>query len=202
VDKRGWLGFKIPQLVDFGGGASSGTLLYIKAKEMLYRTLKNPDTVFDQTVTQKENAREWLNAIALQRSKAYMVVGLEELKDAQFFKARAVKGEGGVWMAIPIDSIPLQLGGQFSRNATALATSSVNGIFGIEVREITLHEKTHDDPKLSTKVSWRFSYERIKGEQDDEGRKLYAELGQGPSMATLEELHANLEMEEDEDNEK
>jgi hypothetical protein len=199
VDKRGWLGLKVPRLIEIGGGGDSGRLLCIKAEEMRYRTLKDPDTVFKKTLEHSEEARKWMSEMKLNGQRAHMVIGLSELKNAQFFKAKLTKGDGGAYVTIPVDNIPVQLGGRFSQNAAALANSTVNGVFGIEVREIALETGNKGDAKLSNKLSWKFSYERVKGEQDEEDLRLYAELANAPSTEILEEFHAHLESEDEGD---
>jgi hypothetical protein len=65
VDKRGWLGLKVPRLIEIGGGGDSGRLLRIKAEEMRYRTLRDPDTVFKKTLEHSEEARKWMNEMKL-----------------------------------------------------------------------------------------------------------------------------------------
>lgn len=61
-------------------------------------------------------------------------------------------------------------------------------MFSIEVREIALKTAKTGDAKLSTKLSWKFSYKRVKGDQDEEDLRLYAELGDVPSIEILEEF--------------
>lgn len=201
VDKRGWLGIKVPKLFELAGSGDSSRFLGVKAEEMRYRVLKDPDAVFKKTIQNSESAREWLSEMKLNGQRAHMVIGLEELKNADFFKIKSAKGEGGAYVAVPVDNIPVQLGGKFSRSAAAVAHSKVNGVFGIEVREVNLKTANPGDAKLSTNLSWKFSYERVKGDQEEEDLRLYAELGDAPSVETLEEFHERLDSEDESEEE-
>jgi hypothetical protein len=193
LDSKGWISLQLTRLIDFGASHDSGNLLSIKADEMRYRTLTDPDGTFHKTVADSEAARKWLSDMALNGKKAYMVVGLQELKNAKFQKAKLSKSEGHGYLTIPLDEamqLPVKVGGGMSRTAGALAKSTVSGVFGIEVREINLKRAKPGDFSLSDKISWKFSYERIKGQQDDEDMHLYADLGEAPAVTEIENLVA------------
>jgi hypothetical protein len=191
LDKTGSISLKLTRLIDFGLGGQSANLLSIEAEEMNYRTLKFPDQDFRNIVAASEEARKWMSEVALNAKTCYMVVGLQELKNARFKRAKLAKAEGRAWVSVPLEAtaqLPIEAGFKASATGMAIAEVVVNGVFGIEVRAIDLKTGKGGDPKLSDKISWKFSYERTKGPGHEEDSFLYAGLGPEPEVEAMEAL--------------
>jgi hypothetical protein len=196
VDTRGRFDIGLTKYLGSKFNARSTNLLAIEAEKLEYHALKNGTDVFKR-VTADPEARKWINNMVLNKTPCYFVIGIQVLRNADFKRAVLKEGGAGAYLTMPLEAtaqIPLHLKGELSADRFAKSTAKVSGVFGIEVQKLHSKIDPTGNPTLKGDVTWHWSYQRVKGTQQEEDKELSIKL----ENVELDEL-INLLKQDDED---
>ena len=205
LNKKGLLSFSSLRLGGLRIRRGDLEFIHIKSNESTYRTLRDSDQLF-RKVCQDAPARSWMEQMALYKKTFYLVVGLQELKEATI--KRAFLSEDGedeqYFNTIPLDaSVTLPVYARLrdlSKNGVAVSESkTIGGVFGIEVRRVRCRvRKPAAEPMLDEEISWKYTYQKVKGAAQTEEAEVCVGLDTLVGADQLGDLPSS-EEDEDED---
>jgi hypothetical protein len=199
TDTRGRFDIGLTKYLGVNFKARSTSLLSIEADKLVYRTLKNAPDVFKRICAVEETKR-WINDMVLNKAPCYFVIGVQELHNAKFKRAILKDGGVGVYVTVPLEAtshIPLHVKGELAADRFGSSVAAVNGVFGIQVQKLQCKIGPSGEPNLRSDVSWHWSYQRLKGTQQEEDKQLHIELGDVDLSELLELLKQDDEDDED-----
>lgn len=114
---------------------------------MKYTSIKDPKNVL-RSIIEEEKAKEWARSLVEYRKYFYLVVGLQELKEAKFQRVtiNEVNVEGH--FPVPLDNI-----GQLCIETSAKAETTVSGAVGIEVKKVKCRVGKVGEPGITDQIS-------------------------------------------------
>lgn len=185
---------------DLGRVFRQPNLLTVQAEQMIQRTSQRPTRVF-QAVLEDPEAREWIKQIVEQKKDLYIVMGITELKNAQFRRAKlADAGASSRLTETQIDKdarVPRAL----RRDSTLGigADSKISGVFGMDVRKVTAKITRPEEPHGLEDIGYRWYYYDLPGSTNKD--QLMVGLGEPLKANELrlmldlndEEVQANLD---------
>ena len=168
LDRKGRFSIGLIRSLSLELSSRTAEFIHIKSGEHTYRTLRNSDAMFIR-VCESSEARKWMEQMAVYKKPFYFVVGLQELKKATIQRAVLKRGDGGEYFTVPLDAnitVPTHAFGNLSTKGFAMSESQkIEGIFGIEVRRVRCRVKNPGEPLLDEKISWKYTYQMVKGTQ-------------------------------------
>lgn len=197
MDTRGRFDTGLTKLMGSKLNARSTTLLSIEAEKLEYHALKNATDVFKR-VTADSDARDWIDDMVLNKTPCYFVIGIQVLHNAEFKRAVLKEGGAGAYATVPLETtmqIPLHLKGELSAERFGKSTAKVSGVFGVEVQRLHCKIDSTGKPTLKGDTTWRWSYQRVKGTQQDTDKELNIKL----EDVELDELVKLLKQDDEED---
>jgi hypothetical protein len=202
VDNRGRFDIGLTKYLGSRFNARSTSLLSIEAEKLEYHALKNATEVFKR-LTADDDARKWIKDMVLNKAPCYFVIGLQVLCSADFKRAVLKEGGAGAYLTVPLEAtaqIPLHLKGELSADRFAKSTGKVNGVFGIQVQRLHSKIDPAGNPTLKGDTSWHWSYQRVKGTQQEEDKVLNIKL-EDVELDELIELLKQDDKDDDDDDE-
>ncbi|KAJ6124108.1 hypothetical protein N7471_011425 [Penicillium samsonianum] len=178
TDTRGRFNIALTKYLGFKANAQSTNLLSIEAQKLEYRALKNASDVFKR-ICKDPDVKSWIGEMARYKAPCYFVIGIQVLHDAEFTRAILRGGGGGGYVTVPLEAtaqIPLHIEGELGADSFGSGSGKVNGVFGIEVQRLDFHTSSPQEPALKSDVSWHWSYQRVKGTQQEEDKILTIKL--------------------------
>ena len=203
TDARHRFDVGLPHLLGINFGGRKTNLLSVDAESLQLRTIKDTAAVF-RRICSSEEARAWINDMVLHKAPCYFVVGLQVLNNAEFTRAVLAEGGGGAHVKLPLDpaqEIPIHIQGDLSASDFGSSVGKkVTGVFGIQVQRLDHRIAPASEPKLKADISWKWTYQRVKGSQKEDDKSLNITLAE----TTLDELLGLLQKdrEDDEDEEE
>jgi hypothetical protein len=149
---------------DLGRVYRQPNLLTVHAEQMIQRTSQHPTKAF-RAVLADEEAREWIRGIVGQQKDLYIVMGITELKNAVFKRARLQDaGASNRLSETPIEKgarVPRQL----RRDSTlGLGTEAhLSGVFGMDVRKVVARITKPEIPHELSDIGYRWYYYDVPG---------------------------------------
>ncbi|CBY01542.1 hypothetical protein LEMA_P003290.1 [Plenodomus lingam JN3] len=179
---------------DLGKIYRQPNLLTVRAEQMVQRTSQHPSQAFEAVCNDPE-ARAWILDQLKANKPLYIVLGLTELKNATFKRARLQDAGASKRLAespisrdtkVPTSLRPSTLGG--------LGTEpSISAIFGIDVRHVRARITTPAEPHSLDDIGYRWSYYDVPGSTNKEQLM----VGLGDSLKA-NELRLMLDLSEEE----
>ncbi|KAF2125276.1 hypothetical protein P153DRAFT_369963 [Dothidotthia symphoricarpi CBS 119687] len=177
---------------DLGRIYRQPNLLTVKAEQMIQRTSQSPSQAF-QAVCNDPEARQWIYDTAKEGKELYIVLGVTELKDAVFKRAKLHDAgaskrlnespiEQGANIPTPLRST---LGGLGSE-------PNISGIFGMDVRRVMARVTTPAEPHSLTDIDYRWVYYDVP----DSAHKEQLMVGLGKQLKA-DELRLMLDLSEE-----
>ena len=197
VDTRGRFEIGLTKFLGSKFHDRSANLLSIEAEKLEYRALKNATDVFKR-VTADRDARDWIDDMVLNKTSCYFVIGIQVLHNAEFKRAVLKKGGATAYATVPLEAtaqIPLHLKGELSAERFGTSMAKVSGVFGVEVQKLHGKIDPTGKPTLTADATWHWSYQRVKGTQQDEDKELSIKL----EDVELDELVNLLKRDDEED---
>jgi hypothetical protein len=202
TDTRGHFNIGLTKFLGVNIKAQSTNLLSIEADKLVYTALKDSSAVFKR-ICDDDETKKWIGEMVLNKTACYFVIGLQQLHNAEFKRAILKSGSGGGYATVPLEAtaqIPLHLKGEIAADRFGSSRATVNGIFGIQVQKIQSTIVPPGTPGLKSDVSWHWSYQRVKGKQQEEEKELHINL-EDVELGELLELLKRDDEEEDDDGE-
>ena len=190
LEREGRFAVTLTKLIGVNFGAKQGNFLKIEADEMQYRSLKTPEAIF-QSICDDGAAKEWIKSMALHRKSFYLVVGLQELKNAKFQRVILKEGSGGGHITVPLETtgqLPIEANMKISGKGFGKADATVSGVFGIEVRRVKCKVGKIGEPGITGEISWVFSHEKTKGAKEEKIERISVHLGEAADLEELQQL--------------
>jgi hypothetical protein len=188
---------------DLGKIYRQPNLLTVKAEQMIQRTSQRPSRAF-QAVCNDPEARTWMAEQIKAGKPLYIVLGLTELKNATFKRAKLHDaGASSRINETPIEKdakVPKPLRGRSEANLGGLGTEpSISGVFGMEVRRVTARLTTPTEPHKLEDLKYRWYYYDVPGSSNKE--QLMVGLGEALKAndlrlmldLTVEDVQGNLD---------
>jgi hypothetical protein len=169
VDQEGRFMANYGAKFDLGRVYRQPNLLSVTAEQMIQRTSQNPVSAFKAVVEDPE-AREWIQRISADGKEFYIVVGVTELKNAVFKRAR-LQDAGA---SNRIKELPLEKGAKVPRAVRRNSIiglegdRQVSGVFGMDVRRVTARITRPEEPHRLSDIGYRWSYFDIPGSKNKE----------------------------------
>ncbi|KAF2733384.1 hypothetical protein EJ04DRAFT_565175 [Polyplosphaeria fusca] len=179
---------------DLGRIYRQPNLLTVTAEQMIQRTSQHPIRAFE-AVCEDPEARGWIQEKAKSGSPLYIVVGLTELKNATFKRAK-LRDAGA---STRLNEMPIEKGAKVPqavrRNSTIGlgAEQHVSGVFGMDVRCVKAKISRPEEPHLLEDIGLHWAYFDLPGAQNKE--QLMIGLGE-PLKANELRLMLDLSKEE------
>lgn len=173
-------------------------LLAVKADQMIQRTSQHPTQAFEAVCNDPE-ARAWLVEQIRDHKPLYIVLGLTELKNATFKRAKLQDAGASNRLAeTPIErdtKVPRSLrGGRAEPSLAGLGIEpTISGVFGIDVRTVRARLTTPAEPHTLEDIGYRWYYYDVPGSADKEQLM----VGLGESLKA-DELRLMLDLSEEE----
>lgn len=178
VGTRGRFDIGLTRLLGGTFHTRSANLLSIEAEKLEHFALKDTTAILKR-IAGDEDARNWINDMVLHKTPCYIVVGLQVLRDAEFKRVVLTEAGGGAHVTVPLEhtgQIPLHIKGQLSADRFGESTGKVSGVFGIQVQKLTTTLSTENKSTLQGDVKWHFTYQRVKGTQEEVVKELSIKL--------------------------
>lgn len=133
-------------------------LLTVKAEQMIQRTSQSPLQAF-QAVCDDPEARQWLYSAAKEAKDLYIVLGVTELKNAVFKRAK-LQDAGA---SKRLNESPLEKGANVPKSLQsslgALGSEPhISGVFGMDVRRVMARITTPAEPHSLSDIGYRWAY--------------------------------------------
>jgi hypothetical protein len=164
-------------------------LLTVKAEQMIQRVSQDPTQAF-QAVCDDPEARQWLYAAASQNKPLYIVLGITELKNAVFKRAKLHDaGASKRLNELPIgkdDRVPKSLKRSDSSLGGIGMDPTISGIFGMDVRRVMARITTPTEPHHLSDIAFRWSYYDVPGSTTKE--QLMVGLGEQLKASELRNM--------------
>ena len=208
LEKSGKLKASFTKLFGAFFGVRTANMIGLYAPTAFHLELKQPDATL-RTVVQEPGVQAWLNDMAQYRKPVYFVVGLQVIIDGVFRQKIDKGGEAGVNVRVPLEAMGL------SAHAGVGATGLIKGegyvegkvlgenVLGILVRKVNYKlRNSRDRPTLVEESVWKYPYERVKGDREEEPLELAVSIGDYAGGDDLGDMSDGLgEDEDDEDDE-
>ncbi|KAF2267264.1 hypothetical protein CC78DRAFT_93927 [Lojkania enalia] len=159
VDSEGRFMTNYGAKFDLGRVYRQPNLLTVAAEQMIQRTSQDPRRAFE-AVCEDPEAQEWI----LERSKEgkdfYLIVGVTELKNAVFKRAK-LQDAGA---SKRLNELPIEKGANVPRavrrdSTLGLGTEAhLSGVFGMDVRRITARVSRPEVPHLLDDIGYKWTY--------------------------------------------
>ncbi|KAI7828944.1 hypothetical protein BC939DRAFT_442345 [Gamsiella multidivaricata] len=175
VDMSGWFDIGLTRLLGAKLRGRRANMLSIRAKSLEYNTLKDSVDVF-RRVFSSDEAKRWINDMVLHKAPCYLVIGIQTLCMAEFKRVVLKEGVAGGYVTVPLEAtaqIPVHVKGEVSAHHFGSSVGKkVSGVFGIQVQRLNPQIGLPGEIRLKSDVSWKWSYQRIKGTQQEEEKRL------------------------------
>ncbi|KAF2106603.1 hypothetical protein BDV96DRAFT_590885 [Lophiotrema nucula] len=154
---------------DLGRIYRQPNLLTVTAEQMIQRTSQDPRRAFE-AVCQDPEAREWIAKLGKEGKELYMVVGITELKNAVFKRAKL--RDAGASKAL--SETPIEKGARVPRavrrdSTLGLGTEAhLSGVFGMDVRRIRAKVTRPEEPHSLEDIGLTWSYYDVPGQEKKE----------------------------------
>jgi hypothetical protein len=157
---------------DLGRIYRQPNLLTVKAEQMIQCTTQSPSRAFE-AVCSDADARMWM-AEQIQAGKPlYIVLGLTELKNATFKRAKLRDaGASNRINETPLErdaKVPPSLRGRSEASLGGIGTEPlISGVFGMDVRRIVARLTTPAEPHRLEDIGYRWYYYDVPGSANRE----------------------------------
>ncbi|KAH7135119.1 hypothetical protein B0J11DRAFT_153241 [Dendryphion nanum] len=144
---------------DLGRIYRQPNLLTVSAEQMVQRTSQHPSRAL-KAVLEDPDAREWIAKLAKEGNDFYIVVGVTELKNAVFKRAKL--HDAGA--SNRLHELPIEKGAKVPRavrrdSTLGLGTEAhLSGVFGMDVRRIISRISRPDEPHNLSDIGYRWYY--------------------------------------------
>ncbi|KAH8901499.1 hypothetical protein GQ53DRAFT_740382 [Thozetella sp. PMI_491] len=202
TDIKGRFNVGLTRYLGFKTSGKSTNLISIKAERLERCTLKDTGKVF-RDICKSKNAQDWINDMILHKAPCYFVIGLQILRGAELKRAILKEGSVGGYATVPLEatqSLPIHVSGELSASGFGQSTGkSITGVFGIQVQRLDSRIAKAGEPRLGQEVSWKWTYQRVKGTQAHEEDRQLSLVLRSVQLDELVELLNKDEEDEDED---
>ncbi|KAF2652056.1 hypothetical protein K491DRAFT_71241 [Lophiostoma macrostomum CBS 122681] len=177
VDQEGRFMTNYGAKFDLGRVYRQPNLLTVFAEQMIQRDSQHPIRAF-QAVLEDPQAREWITRIVQAGKEIYIVMGVTELKNAVFKRAK-LQDAGA---SNRLNELPIEKGAKVPKavrrdSTLGLGTETkVSGVFGMDVRKVTARITRPEVPHDLADIDYRWYYYDIPGSTTKE--QLMVGLGQ------------------------
>jgi hypothetical protein len=183
---------------DLGRVYRQPNLLTVKAEQMIQRTSQDSTAVFE-AVCNDPDARTWIYDIVKAGKPLYIVLGITELKNAVFKRAR-LQDNGA---SNRLNERPIEQGAKVPKPLQRTAPSDlglggigtdpqISGVFGMDVRRVTAKISTPAAPHDLSDLQYRWLYHDV----ERNGAKEQLMIGLGEQVKA-NELRLMLDLSED-----
>ncbi|PSN74754.1 hypothetical protein BS50DRAFT_23357 [Corynespora cassiicola Philippines] len=143
-------------------------LLTVVAEQMIQRTSQHPAKAF-KLVCNDPEAREWIHSLAKQGKDFYVVVGITELKNAVFKRAKLQ--DAGI--SSRLNELPIEKGAKVPKplrrdSSLGLGQAALSGVFGMDVRRCIARITTPAEPHSLSDLGYRWYYYDVPGSTNKE----------------------------------
>jgi hypothetical protein len=157
---------------DLGRIFRQPNLLTVKAEQMIQRTSQSSSRAF-QAVCNDPEARTWMAEQIKADKPLYIILGLTELKNATFKRAKLRDGGASTRInEMPIENdakVPNSLRGRTGSNLGGLGVEpSISGVFGMDVRRVSARITTPAEPHKLEDIGYRWYYYDVPGSETKE----------------------------------
>lgn len=157
---------------DLGRIYRQPNLLTVKAEQMIQRNSQHPSQAFEAVCSDPE-ARLWVSEQVKAGKPLYIVLGLTELKNATFKRAKLQdSGASNRLKETPIEQdakVPMPLRGRSGPSLGGLGTEpSISGVFGVDMRRVVAKITTPAEPHSLDDIGYRWSYYDVPGSTSKE----------------------------------
>ncbi|KAF2793669.1 hypothetical protein K505DRAFT_325330 [Melanomma pulvis-pyrius CBS 109.77] len=168
VDQEGRFMTNYGAKFDLGRIYRQPNLLTVTAEQMIQRTSQRPAETFEAVANDPE-ARQWLYNVAKEGKDMYIVVGVTELKNAVFKRAK-LQDAGA---SKRLNELPIEKGAKVPnavrRNSIiGLGDRHVSGVFGMDVRRVVARITTPAEPHSLSDIGYRWYYYDMPGTTNKE----------------------------------
>lgn len=152
---------------DLGRVFRQPNLLTVRAEQMIQRTSQNPSAAF-AAVCNDPDARTWLSEQLKADKPLYIVLGLTELKNASFKRAKLHDAGASKRLdessLTPDARVPKSIRGRGDASLGGISSEpSISGIFGMDVRHVKARLTTPDEPHSLDDIGYRWNYYDVPG---------------------------------------
>lgn len=183
---------------DLGRVWRQRSLLSVTAEQVISRTLESAREAFELVCNDPET-REWLFERAQNGAQTlYFVVGIKELKNAKFKRAKL--GDGGLSgklleTALENDArVPRSVKSKVATAANSTAETCLSGVFGLDIRKVKARINHPQEPHALDDLGYMWTYYPVPG---DSGSPKQLMIGLGDAVPA-EELRYMLNPSEEE----
>jgi hypothetical protein len=203
TDTRGRFDIGLTNFLGVNLNAQSTNFLSIEAEKLVYTALKDSSAAFKR-ICDDDETKKWIGEMVLNKSPCYFVIGIQKLHNATFRRAILKSGGGSAYTTVPLEAtaqIPLHIKGEVAGDRFGTSGAMVTGVFGIQVQKLQSKIVPSGKLGLENDVSWHWSYQRIKGAQQEEEKELHVKL-EDVELSELRELLQQDGEEDDDDGEE
>jgi hypothetical protein len=164
VDQEGRFMTNYGAKFDLGRIYRQPNLLSVTAEQMIQRTSQRPSATFE-AVTNDPEARQWIYNLAKEGKEMYIVVGVTELKNATFKRAK-LQDAGA---SKRLNELPIESGAKVPRAVRRDSTlgigseKQISGVFGMDVRRVVARITTPAEPHSLSDIGYRWWYYDVPG---------------------------------------
>ncbi|KAF2467872.1 uncharacterized protein BDR25DRAFT_305318 [Lindgomyces ingoldianus] len=154
---------------DLGRIYRQPNLLRVSAEQMIQRTSMQPARAFE-AVCEDPEARAWILNLPGDNKEFYIVVGVTELKNAVFRRAK-LQDAGA---SNRLNELPIEKGAKVPRavrrdSTLGLGTEAhVSAVFGMDVRRVSARITRPEEPHTLSDLGFRWYYHDIPGSEHKE----------------------------------
>ena len=137
--KEGYLHTKVLRLLEAKRGVGQADYLQVSADASDFRVLLDADRVFTDICRNDQNARIWMQDMAVYGKPFFLVVGIQTVENASFARmaAKAANAETKISTSFdPSNLLTMQIGGSGNDAGLGAATAKTSGVLGIQVRRV------------------------------------------------------------------
>jgi hypothetical protein len=169
VDSEGRFMTNYGAKFDLGRIYRQPNLLTVVAEQMIQRTSQKPKRAFE-AVCEDPEARQWIQDKATSDGPLYMVVGVTELKNATFKRAK-LRDAGA---SRGLHETPIEKDAKVPRavrrdSTLGLGTETqLSGVFGMDVRRVRAKISRPEEPHSLEDIGWHWAYFDIPGAKNKE----------------------------------
>ncbi|KAL6155023.1 hypothetical protein ACJBU6_06626 [Exserohilum turcicum] len=172
---------------DLGRIYRQPNLLTVRAEQMIQCTTQSATRAFEAACSD-DGARAWMAEQIEAGKPLYIVLGLTELKNASFKRAK-LRDAGA---SNRINELPLEKDAKVLRSLRGRSEASlggigteplISGVFGLDVRRIVARLTTPAEPHRLEDIGYRWYYHDVPGSANH-GKQLA--VGLGPSLKANE----------------
>jgi hypothetical protein len=169
VDSEGRFMANYGAKFDLGQVYRQPNLLTVVAEQMVQRTIQHPPRAF-QAVMNDPEAREWISSVLKEGKELYIVMGVTELKNARFKRAR-LQDAGA---STRLNEMPIEQGAKVPKAVRRDSSmgdridKQVSGVFGMDIRRVTARLTRPEVPHELSDIGYRWYYYDMPGSQNKE----------------------------------